>query len=268
MTRDWWEEATSFSLLVGVSSVHFIFGLVGLLEMASCNPSHRFNIPTMSSRQERRTRKRTRRSTNKSPDNTARPPSLYEPLDSALKQIRVLDVAPGVGDAVVECTMKRISLSRGPVPRYETISYWWGPPRAPSTIKLNGHLTSVPASSEAAIQRMRLSDRPRTLWIDAICIDQSSVTERSAQVAFMSTVYRAGMRNLVYLGEDDGMAERGVKAVQDVVADMRTATNDLTMLAQTIFVEHTGEHLTSDEGFSEDIDFEALEVFFSLEWFR
>ncbi|KAF7672699.1 hypothetical protein GT037_009200 [Alternaria burnsii] len=199
---------------------------------------------------------------------TACCPAQYEPLDPALKEIRVLEVAPASGDGIVECTMSPISLLDNPVPVYETISYCWGPPRAPSTIKLNGRLTPVPASSEAAIRRMRLSDRPRTLWIDAICIDQSSVTERSAQVAFMSTVYRAGMRNLVYLGEDDGMAERGVKAVQDVVADMRTATNDLTMLAQTIFVEHTGEHLTSDEGFSEDIDFEALEVFFSLEWFR
>jgi hypothetical protein len=76
------------------------------------------------------------------------------------------------------------------------------------------------------------------------------------------------MRNLIYLGEDDGMAERGVKAVQDVVTDMRTATNDLTMLAQTIFVSETGAYMISDEEFSEDIDFEALEALFSLYWFR
>jgi hypothetical protein len=84
----------------------------------------------------------------------------------------------------------------------------------------------------------------------------------------MSTVYRSGMRNLIYLGEDDGMAERGVKAVQGVVTDMRTAINDLTMLAQTIFVKETGAHVTSAEGFNENIDFEALEVFFGLKWFR
>ncbi|CAN9413551.1 unnamed protein product [Alternaria alternata] len=218
-------------------------------------------------RQERWSRKRTRRSANKSSDDTARPPSHYEPLDPTLKEIRILDVAPGIGDAVVECTMKCISLSRRFVPRYETISYCWGPPRAPSTIKLNGHLTSVPASSEAAIRRMRLSDRPRTVWIDAICIDQSSVTERSEQVAFMSTVYSGGMRNLIYLGEDDGMAERCVKAVQDVLTDIRTATHDFTMLDQTIFAQKN-ILMQSHEGFSEDIDFEALEVLFSLDWFR
>jgi hypothetical protein len=115
---------------------------------------------------------------------------------------------------------------------------------------------------------MRLSGRPRTLWIDAICIDQLSVTERNEQVAFMSTVYRGGMRNLVYLGEDDGMAERGVKAVQDVVTDMRTTTNDLTLLAQTIVNWETGVYLFSNEEMSKDVDSEALETLFNFEWFR
>ncbi|CAN9411705.1 unnamed protein product [Alternaria alternata] len=164
--------------------------------------------------------------------------------------------------------MRRISLRHEFVPIYETISYCWGPPRPPSTIRLNGHLTPVPASSEAALRRMRLSGRPRTLWIDAVCIDQSSVTERSEQVAFMSTVYRSGIRNLVYLGEDDGMARRGVKAIQDVVTDMRTATADMTLLSQTIHAKGIGSILASNEGFSEDVDFEALEALFSISWFR
>ncbi|KAH8632799.1 hypothetical protein IG631_11433 [Alternaria alternata] len=239
--------------------------------MACYNPSRPFNIPTMSSGQEHqecRPRKRIRRSKNEFPDNTAHPPSHYEPLDPILKEIRVLVVAPGVGDAIVECTMRRISLRHKFVPIYETISYCWGAPRPPSTIKLNGNMTSVPASSEAALRRMRLSGRPRTLWIDAICIDQSSMTERSEQVAFMSTVYRGGMRNLIYLGEDDGMAERGVKAVQDVVTDMHTATANLTLLLQTMYAEVTDAVLTSNEGFSKGVDFEALVALFSLSWFR
>jgi hypothetical protein len=75
------------------------------------------------------------------------------------------------------------------------------------------------------------------------------------------------MRNLVYLGEDEGMAERGLEAVRDVITDMRTATNDFTTLAQTINSE-MGVPLISKEDFIEDIDFEALEVLFNLEWFR
>jgi hypothetical protein len=196
-------------------------------------------------------------------------PSPYEALPLSHGQIRVLEVAAASGDEIVECTMKRISLLDDPVPAYETISYCWGPPRDPSTIKLNGYLTPVPASSEAAVRRMRLSDRPRVLWIDAICIDQLSKTERSAQVEFMATVYCTASQNLVYLGEDDDkMAERGVKAMQDVVNDMRAATADFTWLHQTLRDGKNGAVLCSNEAFSTNIDFEALGALFSLDWFR
>jgi hypothetical protein len=64
------------------------------------------------------------------------------------------------------------------------------------------------------------------------------------------------------------MAERGVKAVQDVVTDMRTTTNDLTLLAQTIVNWETGVYLFSNEEMSKDVDSEALETLFNFEWFR
>lgn len=201
-------------------------------------------------------------------NSTACAPSHLEALDPTLKEIRVLDIAPASGDGIVECMMNHISLLHHPVPVYETISYSWGLSRAPSIIKINGHMTTVPASSEAALRRMRPTDRPRVLWIDAICIDQSSVTERSVQVAIMSLIYRTAMHNLIYLGENDGMAERGVKAIQNVVNDMRTATADLTLLSQTIYDEETSTSLYSTEAFNVDVDFEALEALFSLHWFR
>jgi hypothetical protein len=194
--------------------------------------------------------------------------SQYEALTSSRREIRVLEIAPAVGNDIIECTMKPISLLDEPMPVYETISYCWGLPQTPSTIKLNGHPTPVPASSEAAIKRMRLSDRPRTLWIDAICIDQSSVTERSAQVALMSTIYSSASHNLVYLGEDDGLADRGVKAVQYLIDDMRITTADFTLLFQTIYDKETGASFYSAKPFSADVDFVALEALFSLHWFR
>jgi hypothetical protein len=195
-------------------------------------------------------------------------PSRYEPLSSSHKEIRVLTVAPASDNGIVECTMKRVSLLDEPVPAYETISYCWGQPQARSNIRLNGHSTLVPASSEAALRRMRLSDQPRVLWIDAICINQSSTAERSAQVAIMSTIYRIARHNLIYLGEDDGLADRGVKAIQYLVNDMRAATGDLTSLSETILDKATGSRVYSNKGFGADVDFEALEALFGFHWFR
>lgn len=43
----------------------------------------------------------------------------------------------------------------------------------------------------------------RALWVDAICINQADVRERSEQVAIMRDIYQHAERVLVWLGEED-----------------------------------------------------------------
>jgi hypothetical protein len=76
------------------------------------------------------------------------------------------------------------------------------------------------------------------------------------------------MRNLIYLGEDAGMARRGVKALQDVITEMRTATANLTLLRQTMYAEGMDAILKSNKRFSKGVDFETLLALFSLSWVR
>ena len=52
-----------------------------------------------------------------------------------------------------------------------------------------------------ALKALRDKKRPRILWIDALCINQSDIEERSSQVAFMSSVYSRAVRVIVWLGE-------------------------------------------------------------------
>lgn len=90
---------------------------------------------------------------------------------------------------------------------YEALSYTWGPPfegqtLATHTIQLCGHEFEVTGNLHAALKRFRLRDAPRTLWVDAICIDQSNDAERGVQVGIMSQVYAAASRVLIWLGQD------------------------------------------------------------------
>jgi hypothetical protein len=191
----------------------------------------------------------------------------YIKLDSNLKEIRVLEVAPGTGFNAVTCTLKHISLLDDKVPCYETISYCWGSTGAKKIIRLNGSLIWVPSSSEAAVRRMRFSDKPRVLWIDAICIDQSSQSEKGEQVAFMSTIYSTAKQNLVYLGEDDaGSAERAAKSVQSLVSEMRAEVGDVEALFDTLH-SRKREGSISIKEFNPDVNFSALERLFNLAWF-
>jgi hypothetical protein len=51
-----------------------------------------------------------------------------------------------------------------------------------------------------ALQNLWLEEDPRTLWVDAVCIDQADDEERSEQVQMMSRIYKNASRVLVWLG--------------------------------------------------------------------
>lgn len=165
----------------------------------------------------------------------------YLPLRSSLHEIRLLIVEPGTGDEPLRCRLRRISLLDPDVPDYETISYCWGDANrqtatvqtggGPLTIALDardrefmllaGYQLNVPFTSAAAIRRMRLPDRERTLWIDAVCINQADLSERGEQVAIMGQIYLTAAANLVFLGDDkDGMASVSTKALDDMISDI------------------------------------------------
>ena len=149
---------------------------------------------------------------------------IYQPLDEARQEIRVLTVEPGEFEDELQCSLKVVSLLDTPMPKYETISYHWGHASRRSTLRLHGKSVQVPKSSLAAVRRMRLSSRKRLLWIDAICINQQDLHEKTWQVASMGRVYMNGAGNLIYLGEDEtGSGPMAVTTLQRLVKKIQDA---------------------------------------------
>ncbi|KAK4546460.1 hypothetical protein LTR36_002137 [Oleoguttula mirabilis] len=89
------------------------------------------------------------------------------------------------------------------------------------TILLNGHRQSVPASTAAALRCMRLNDQRRTVWIDAVCINQLDLEERGQQVAVMGPIFESSDGNLVYLGEDNGLTEQAFESVYALADEIK-----------------------------------------------
>ncbi|KAK5745532.1 hypothetical protein LTR17_001403 [Elasticomyces elasticus] len=88
---------------------------------------------------------------------------------------------------------------------YEAISYVWGAPIYLHSIGLNGHgVLRITESLHDALQRLRRPDSTRTLWADAICINQADMNERSAQVSMMDRVYQQAKSIPVWLGQSQG----------------------------------------------------------------
>ncbi len=109
-------------------------------------------------------------------------------------------------------------------PKYEALSYVWGSADNPRSIQAamlapaepkpepNGAVDgtapliwtqlAVGQNLFEALTHLRLEDARRTLWIDAICINQSDNAEKSEQIMRMADIYKLAWRVLVWLGAE------------------------------------------------------------------
>ncbi|CAN9175100.1 unnamed protein product [Alternaria alternata] len=126
---------------------------------------------------------------------------MYTPLDEDLNQIRILQLNAASDDThFIECHISIASLD-DPALEYEALSYVWGDRNNDQMIVLEGRLRRVTANLFRALQYLRHADRPRTLWVDAICIDQEDTDERGQQVSLMGPIFRKAETVVIWLGE-------------------------------------------------------------------
>ena len=109
---------------------------------------------------------------------------------------------------------ENVDLETAPV--YEALSYTWGDSRKDRSISCGSESIALTANLATALVQIRNIDRPRTLWIDQICINQDDVDERNTQVALMHRIYSKAENIVIWLGEeepDDGMAFRFISVL-------------------------------------------------------
>lgn len=124
--------------------------------------------------------------------------------------IRVVEIAPSPDpDAPIECTLLLRRLSEDE-PEYEALSYTWGDAADRMPITVTGASCAsiiVTKNCFNALRNLRTPDKARTMWIDAICINQDDLSERSAQVRMMFDIFFRASRTMVYLGEETTESE-------------------------------------------------------------
>ena len=123
----------------------------------------------------------------------------YQLLDTHLS-IRVLNVLPAkslLDD--IECELQVVRLIDGPV--YEALSYTWGDESHRRYISVNDQRFSVTSNLWAALRYLRHTSETRSLWADAICINQQNVTEKNFMVSQMHVIYHNSKRVIAWLGD-------------------------------------------------------------------
>jgi hypothetical protein len=123
---------------------------------------------------------------------------VHNPLTTS--HIRLLVLQPGQHDSQITCYVHNASLER--LPQYEAVSYAWGNSTETHNIQCNGQDLTVSGSLYQALRGVRLTDKPRVIWIDGLCIDQSNMGERSDQIQLMRHIFAKAKRVLIWLGSD------------------------------------------------------------------
>ncbi|KAI0150179.1 heterokaryon incompatibility protein-domain-containing protein [Xylariaceae sp. FL1272] len=118
--------------------------------------------------------------------------------------IRMITLHPGDLDDPISCELSVEPLND--LPPFEALSYSWGDPELRTPIIVSGQAFKVTVNLATALHYLRYPDRPRLLWVDAICIDQRNAQEINVQVRHMVDIYGRAAGVLAWLGPDSGFA--------------------------------------------------------------
>ncbi|KAH0432517.1 hypothetical protein CcaCcLH18_06424 [Colletotrichum camelliae] len=120
-------------------------------------------------------------------------------------QFRLLDILPAPHDPdtkpPIRCQLRVASLFDPP--DYEAISYVWGNQDSENEIQIevSGEAFSTTRNLHAALSRLRLPHKTRTVWADQICINQKDTAEKSTIVPLMRQIYSRCRQGLIWAGE-------------------------------------------------------------------
>ncbi|KAI0415991.1 heterokaryon incompatibility protein-domain-containing protein [Xylaria grammica] len=122
-------------------------------------------------------------------------------LDLTTDQVRVLELSPGSKDEGIECSLKVYSIKKDGVP--EALSYVWGKEISQEQILVDLQPFTVTKNLLEILRGLRHLETPRSIWIDAICINQCNYEERNRQVRLMRDIYSQARNTVLYLTEGD-----------------------------------------------------------------
>ena len=163
----------------------------------------------------------------------------HGPIDTSKREIRLLRLLPTVitpdrvlnaTSDLIECQIFTSSLDDQEAPAYHALSYTWGDANdGVRLISIDGRPFEVRLNLFDALSTLRnqvldregvnmapVERKTLTIWIDAICIDQSNIQEVNAQVAMMRDVYLQAEEVTVWLGIDDDSSRRAFKYIREM----------------------------------------------------
>lgn len=124
----------------------------------------------------------------------------YKALDVDLQEIRLAKILPEQPRKGLRCALLHTQLDAAL--SYGALSYAWGDDSRGYTIWLNDRAFRVTENLYQALCGLR-SSTCDLFWVDAICIDQTNISERNSQVLLMRKIFERARMVTVWLNRPE-----------------------------------------------------------------
>ncbi len=149
----------------------------------------------------------------------------HEPLKTN-SNIRLFELEPGKDQEPFKGSLKQVPISR--LSAYHALSYTWGKKEAaPHIIWIDDVECFVRQNLWEALNALRHPANKMVLWIDALCIDQENVFERSHQVRMMDQIYCNAQVVHVWLGPHESEDEKAFMFMHSLEGGNTLSTHQL-----------------------------------------
>lgn len=125
-------------------------------------------------------------------------------LDHGIPSMRLIRLRPNLSpDGQIECEIKQSTMDS----TYVCLSYVWGDQDSGEFILIDGRSHWVGQNLFSFLKYARRKKHLRNwLWIDALCIDQANLAERTHQVQYMGQIYSGAEQVVSWLGPEKDIA--------------------------------------------------------------
>lgn len=191
----------------------------------------------------------------------------YTPLNEDRNEIRLLTLHEGRFKMDIHISIHTVPLTPDNIPTYEALSYVWGSLEDPIDIQVGAHTLAVTNNLAEALPYLRYRDKPRVLWIDAICVNQQDLKERSRQVRRMADLYRLADRVIVWLGPGSTDNSYGLKLLKGLSSKITVDWVNQTMESVSNGIDKHWADLIEKLPYR-DKEFRAIYSLISCPWFE
>jgi hypothetical protein len=123
-----------------------------------------------------------------------------------IRLLRILPRDPRIDESHIKCSLRTVPFA-GFAP-YSALSYAWAGEAATKPIYVNGHRVYVRENLEAFLREARRSNSDTEIWIDAVCVNQEDLFEKTHHAKLMPQIYSRAFKVIAWLGMDESHTGR------------------------------------------------------------